>query len=191
MQKRILQATLALSLCASMLAGCGTTPPETAPSPATDAKPTAQAEQSSSPQPNPEAAIKAIYTALGDRIGVVTPSEKEVETVVGLAPADVDRAFIRYVETDFGASDVYIVRPMPGEDKKGVSHKDNVTAALKNRKESRIREFANYDVYNSTTISENAAIFERGGYVVMLMLEDNAAARTILEKHIPEKLSIA
>lgn len=52
-------------------------------------------------------------------------------------------------------------------------------------------EFVNYDVYNSSAIAENAVIFERGGYVVMLMLEDNDSARRIVERYIPEKLNLS
>ena len=48
-----------------------------------------------------------------------------------------------------------------------------------------------YDVYNSASIAENALIFERGGYVVMLMLEDNDSARSIIEKYIPERLNLS
>ena len=98
---------------------------------------------------------------------------------------------MRYVETDFGADDVYIILPESGEDENGVSHRENVLSALRERKDSRTREFANYDVYNSTSIAENAIIFERGGYAVMLMTEDNDLARKIVERYIPEKLNLS
>ena len=62
---------------------------------------------------------------------------------------------------------------------------------MRERKDDRIREFVNYDVYNSSAIAENAVIFERGGYVVMLMLEDNDSARRIIERYIPEKLNLS
>ena len=104
---------------------------------------------------------------------------------------DVEKAYVRYVETDFGADDVYIILPKDGEDENGNSHHENVLAALRERKDDRIREFVNYDVYNSSAIAENAVIFERGGYVVMLMLEDNDSARRIVERYIPEKLNLS
>ena len=117
--------------------------------------------------------------------------EEQLESVVGLNLDDVEKAYVRYVETDFGADDVYIILPKDGEDENGNSHHENVLAALRERKDDRIREFVNYDVYNSSAIAENAVIFERGGYVVMLMLEDNDSARRIVERYIPEKLNLS
>ena len=64
-------------------------------------------------------------------------------------------------------------------------------SALRERRDDRIREFENYDVYNSSAIAQGALIFERGGYVVMLMLEDNNSARAIIEKYIPETLNVS
>ena len=96
----------------------------------------------------------------------------------------IEEYHIRYLKTDFGASDVYIIKP-----KEGMA--DTVRDGLKKIQEERIRAFADYDIYNSTEISENAIIFSRGGYVVMLMTGDNEAARQIIEKHIPEVLDIS
>ena len=62
---------------------------------------------------------------------------------------------------------------------------------MKKRQEERIREFTDYDIYNSTEISENALIFNQGGYIIMLMLEDNQAARTIIEEYIPNTIEAA
>ena len=104
---------------------------------------------------------------------------------------DVAESYVRYVEGDFGADDVYIILPKEGTDENGSSHRDNVITALKKRKEDRIKEFSNFDVYDSFRIAQDAVIFERGSYVVMLMLEDNDTARQIVEKYIPEKLNIS
>lgn len=131
---------------------------------------------------DPEAAIKKIYSDLDITLGLVTPTEKEVTDVIGLDIDDMEEYYIRCVDPDFGANDVYIILPKEGDE-----HKENVLTALKNRKDARITEFANYDVYDSSAISENALIFERGGYIVMLMLADNAAARDIIEWYIPEQ----
>lgn len=140
---------------------------------------------------DPKKALEQIYATLGSRIGLVDPTPEQLETVVGLDPDDYTSAYVRYVETDFGADDVYIVLPKEGEDENGVSHRENILSQLRERKDARIREFANFDVYNSETIAENAIIFERGGYVVMLMLEDNDAARSIVEQYIPERLNLS
>ena len=116
---------------------------------------------------------------------------EQIAAVVGLDAKDYEQAYVRYVETDFGADDVYIVLPKEGKDEEGVSHRENILSQLRERKDFRTREFANYDVYNSASIAENALIFERGGYVVMLMLEDNDSARSIIEKYIPERLNLS
>lgn len=132
----------------------------------------------------PQRALEQIYSQLGKRIGLVEePTAEQIAAVVGLDAKDYEQAYIRYVETDFGADDVYIVLPKEGKDEEGVSHRENILSQLRERKDFRTREFANYDVYNSASIAENALIFERGGYVVMLMLEDNDSARSIIEKH--------
>lgn len=172
--------------CVVLFTGCKEETQE--PAPAGTAERT-QARTSKTPRP--ESAMKEIYTGMSDRIGLVEPSKNQVRDVVGLNLEDVEAYYIRYVEGDFGASDVYIIKPKDGVDEEGKSHKDNVTNALKERKDSRIREFSNYDVYNSTKISEDAIIFDRGGYVIMLMMEDNDAARAVIERYIPEKLELS
>ena len=140
----------------------------------------------------PQRALEQIYSQLGKRIGLVEePTAEQIAAVVGLDAKDYEQAYIRYVETDFGADDVYIVLPKEGKDEEGVSHRENILSQLRERKDFRTREFANYDVYNSASIAENALIFERGGYVVMLMLEDNDSARSIIEKYIPERLNLS
>ena len=140
----------------------------------------------------PQRALEQIYSQLGKRIGLVEePTAEQIAAVVGLDAKDYEQAYVRYVETDFGADDVYIVLPKEGKDEEGVSHRENILSQLRERKDFRTREFANYDVYNSASIAENALIFERGGYVVMLMLEDNDSARSIIEKYIPERLNLS
>lgn len=140
----------------------------------------------------PQRALEQIYSQLGKRIGLVEePTAEQIAAVVGLDAKDYEQAYIRYVESDFGADDVYIVLPKEGKDEEGVSHRENILSQLRERKDFRTREFANYDVYNSASIAENALIFERGGYVVMLMLEDNDSARSIIEKYIPERLNLS
>ena len=140
----------------------------------------------------PQRALEQIYSQLGKRIGLVEePTAEQIAAVVGLDAKDYEQAYVRYVETDFGADDVYSVLPKEGKDEEGVSLRENILSQLGERKDFRTREFANYDVYNSASIAENALIFERGGYVVMLMLEDNDSARSIIEKYIPERLNLS
>lgn len=183
--KKIACLLLAVGLCLQ-LSGCEaldtTLPAE---------EETAQSEEQDTLAVDPQGAVDQIYATLGRRIGLVEPTAEQLQSVVGLDPDDYTSAYVRYVETDFGADDVYIVLPKEGEDENGNSHRENIIAQLRERKDARVREFANYDVYNSASIAENAVIFERGGYVVMLMLEDNDAARSIVERYIPERLNLS
>ena len=175
--KKIACLLLAAGLCLQ-LSGC-----EALDTTLPDEEETAQSEEQDTLAVDPQGAVDQIYATLGRRIGLVEPTAEQLQSVVGLDPDDYTSAYVRYVETDFGADDVYIVLPKEGEDENGNSHRENIIAQL--------REFANYDVYNSASIAENAVIFERGGYVVMLMLEDNDAARSIVERYIPERLNLS
>ena len=55
------------------------------------------------------------------------------------------------------------------------------------RKDDRINEFSNYDVYDSYAIAMNADIYQTGELVVMLMLDDETktAARALIESYLP------
>lgn len=184
--KKAVSLLMAAVLCTGIFSGC-----EALDTTLPDEEETQEAIETRKAQANPQKALEQIYSDLGKRIGLVEPTEEQLESVVGLNLDDVEKAYVRYVEMDFGADDVYIILPKDGEDENGNSHHENVLAALRERKDDRIREFVNYDVYNSSAIAENAVIFERGGYVVMLMLEDNDSARRIVERYIPEKLNLS
>lgn len=180
--KKALCLLLAAVMCTGIFSGCealDTTLPN---------EETKQIDENRKAQANPKKALEQIYVQVGKRVGLVEPTQEQLESVVGLNMEDVERAYVRYVETDFGADDVYIILPKEGTDEDGNTHRENVLAAIRERKDDRIKEFVNYDVYNSSAIAEDAVIFERGGYVVMLMLEDNNSARRIVERYIPEQL---
>ncbi len=132
---------------------------------------------------DPKGALKEIYAQLERTTGLVDADDAIVSDVMGFDLEVIDEYYIRYMETDYGASDVYIIKPADGE-------AETVREELKDWQESRIRAFSGYDIYNSTEISENAVIFRRGDYVVMLMLEDNDAARSIIDEYIPEELNL-
>lgn len=66
------------------------------------------------------------------------PTAEQLQSVVGLDSDDYTSAYVRYVETDFGADDVYIVLPKEGEDENGNSHRENIIAQLRERKDARV-----------------------------------------------------
>ncbi len=87
---------------------------------------------------------------------------------------------VRSAEGKYGVADVAIIRVAEG---KG----DEVIDSLERRKDDRINEFSNYDVYDSYSVAVNADIYQIGELVVMLMLDDEAktAARVLIESYLP------
>lgn len=174
--KYVISLLLALLLTLSMSA-CGSTEATESSSEELPAEETLITEA------DPQAAIDEIYAGIERTNGLRNASYKEVEDVMGFDIDTIEEFYIRYMETDYGASDVYIIKPKEGQE-------EIVRQAMKDWQEARVRTFIGYDIYNSTSISENAVIFQRGDYLVMLMLEDNDSARAIVEKYIPEELHI-
>lgn len=93
---------------------------------------------------------------------------------------DVIAMDVRSAEGKYGVADVAIIRVKEG---KG----DEVIDSLERRKDDRINEFSNYDVYDSYAIAMNADVYQTGELVVMLMLDDDAktAARALIESYLP------
>lgn len=94
-----------------------------------------------------------------------------------LDPENVESYAIRYTDFKYGVADVMIVKPKEGK-------KQDVLNSFETRKQSRISECENYDIHNSYQIAQHAEIYERGGYIIMLMLEDNDSAKKIIEENI-------
>ena len=87
---------------------------------------------------------------------------------------------IRCAEGKYGVCDVAIIRVKEGKTAEVIN-------SLENRKDDRINEFRNYDVYDSYNIAMNADIYDQGELVIMLMLseDDKAKAREIIDYYIP------
>lgn len=87
---------------------------------------------------------------------------------------------VRSALGNYGAADVAIIRVKEGK-------AGEVIASLENRKDDRINEFRNYDVYDSYEIALEAEIYEAGELVVMLMLseDDKAAAKETVDYYLP------
>ena len=87
---------------------------------------------------------------------------------------------IRYADGKYGAADVAIIRVKDGK-------AGEVMDSLENRKDDRISEFRNYDVYDSYDIAFKAEIYQEGELVIMLMLseDDKAKAKEIIDYYIP------
>ena len=87
---------------------------------------------------------------------------------------------VRSAEGKYGVADVAIIRAAEG---KG----DEIMESLERRKDDRINEFSNYDVYESYSIAMDADIYQTGELVVMLMINDEAKseARTLIDSYLP------
>lgn len=105
----------------------------------------------------------------------------------------------RYTSGRFGLANVFILKPskkLPSTAKAASSSGTSsalpqtpmnlVRDQLQTAKANLTIQTASYDIYDSHDIAQNAQIFEQGGYVIMLMLEDNEAARQIIDLYIPK-----
>lgn len=110
-KRRILALLLAAMLCVGMLTGCSALDTSL---PSIEEQQTTKTRKKTRTA-SPQKAIEQIYQELGKRIGLVEPTAEQLETVVGLDPEDVKEAYVRYVEGDFGADDVYIILPKEGK----------------------------------------------------------------------------
>lgn len=75
-------------------------------------------------------------------------------------------------------ADTFIIKPAEGKE----SDVWDDLAAVKN---ARIEEFEKYDILGAYEISKDAEIYTRGDYVIMVMHQDNDAAKKIIEEYIP------
>ena len=87
---------------------------------------------------------------------------------------------IRSAEGKYGVADVAVIRVEEGK-------ANEVMDSLEMRKDDRINEFLNYDVYDSYDIAMEAEIYQAGELVIMLMLsdEDKVTAKELIDYYLP------
>lgn len=122
------------------------------------------------------AAIAEIY-AENEVSGIVVCDDEKLKEVFLIDPEDVLEYKILYTDGKYGVADICIVKP--AEDKR-----DAIVEAIRQRLDSRIAFFENYDVNGSLQITKNAEVFTQGGYIIMLAFEDNEAKRAVIDKYI-------
>lgn len=125
----------------------------------------------------PQDAVAAIYASL--------PSHKaeplrfiDLNDTIEVNASSVSEYYGRISDPNEGLADVLILLPKDQE-------RENVSLALSKYKEKRMASFENYDILDAYAISQNAVIYEQGGYIIMLMLSDNDSARKIIDEYIP------
>lgn len=161
-------------LCALMLiilgTGCGK-------SGTTDAE-TEESEAFVVEVADPQAALDEIYKTC-DTMGVSAADDQILQDKFFIDTAYLDEYYVNYADGRYGVCDVFILKPK----------QDNVLQvreSLEQIKLSRAKEFENYDIHNSYQIAQDAQIFEQGGYLIMLMLDDMDGARVIIDRYIPK-----
>ena len=125
----------------------------------------------------PEQALAEIYFNV-DIMGVQEATPERLESDFAIDPSIYYSCVGRYTDGRFGIADVIMLSPRPG-------HEDDVREALQTIKLSRMSLFRNYDIYNSYQLAEDGAIFQRGDYYILTMIENAESVREIIETYIP------
>lgn len=167
-RNRILWAVLPLML---LFAGCSAVPQvqETAITEVSIREAVTKAD--------PQAAVDAVYAALPDAL----PQPLSPTSFQASFPGQEDNVveyFGSLCDPTGGLAELVILRPAEGK-------RDDVREGLRKYAETRMDEFENYNILRAYEIALGAEIIDQGDYVILLMLPDNEAARTILDEHIP------
>lgn len=125
----------------------------------------------------PQDAVDAIYASLS-AYKAVSLRYFDLEESLEIDAAGVTEYYGKISDQNEGLADVIILLPKEQE-------RESIRLALGKYKEKRMASFENYDILDAYSISQNAVIYEQGGYLILLMLLDNDAARQIIDEYIP------
>lgn len=125
----------------------------------------------------PQKAIEDIYFNVST-MGVEDATPERLESEFGIDPDLYTGLWGRYSDGRFGAADVIIIEPRAGNE-------EDVREALQSIKLARMSLFKNYDIYNAYSLAENGSIVERGGYMILLMIDNLEEVQNSIEEHIP------
>ena len=142
---------------------------------------TAMAEVSIRPaieEPNPQAAVEAIYAALPDS-RTTELDESQLTQTLHIDMNDVSEYYGRLSDPVGVLSDVVILHAQSGR-------RETLLEALNDYKVQRMREFENYDILDAYAIAQNAVIYDQGDYLILLMLGDNEAAQNTIDQYMPQ-----
>ena len=128
---------------------------------------------------NPAGAIEKIYETIEMR-GLVDAQDEDVTDRFQMNLENIESYNIRYSLGRFGVADTFIIKPAEGKE----SDVWDDLAAVKN---ARIEEFEKYDILGAYEISKDAEIYTRGDYVIMVMHQDNDAAKKLLRNTSPHR----
>ncbi len=169
MKKILIFLLICLSLC--LFAGCGGSQADPAQE---------QGPEIADPldEADPAGAIEKIYADI-DMKGLSDATADDLAEQFSIDTSLVGDFYVRYSSGRYGVADVFILQPINSDST------PQIREELEQVKLNRIREFEHYDIYNSYEIAQDAQIFEQGGYVIMLMLENMDDARAVIDHYIP------
>lgn len=128
---------------------------------------------------DPKKAIERIYETV-DVEDVMEADARDLARRFSIDTTLIDDFAARYASGKFGVANVFILKPKTEEDAAKIREQ------LEQIKLSIARECEHYDIYNSHQIAQDAQVFSQGGYVILLMLADNDAARNTIDLYIPK-----
>ena len=178
--KKIFCIVLAFALMGS-LAGCGgqnassssSSPPSTSSSVSSESSSVPALDEAGFPT-----LLDNVYTNY-EVMGVVDFEENAIKDVLGLEKDMYDFFAGRQSLARFNIGDVIIVRPTSG-------NTEAVKEKLEAYRKSKEDQFKEYNVGGDYEKAQNAVIYERGGYVVFIMTENNDPAKKLIDEFIPE-----
>lgn len=131
---------------------------------------------------NPTLAVDAVYEAVEDSQGGYDAwelSEEEFRKITGISEEEALEVVAFYSNPKSVLADVFIIKPYP-------SLRENVRGKLMNYRETRMREFENFDILDAYAIAKGAVVYDQGEYLVMLMVKDNETAQEQIDLYIPQ-----
>lgn len=131
---------------------------------------------------DPQRAVEEIYQSVEIR-DVQAADDQTLLEKFFIDPAQLESYVVWYTSGLYGIADVFILQPPSDSDAQDLAI---LREQLEQVRLNISREVENYDIYNAYQIVQEAPVFEQGGYLIMLMVEDTDAARQIIDQYIPK-----
>lgn len=177
MKIKLLWLLVLATICASF-AGCSSGKAETRSVKQMEAK-LVVGEKEAPVVAEPEKAAEAVCDKFASSTELAKIEPAALEKITGITSDDAIEAVAYSSEAKKGLANVFIIRPYP-------SLREDVRDKLLSYRETKIREFENFDILDSYTIAKNAIVYDQGEYLVMLMLSDIESAQSAIDAYIPQ-----
>ncbi|WP_040195897.1 DUF4358 domain-containing protein [Candidatus Soleaferrea massiliensis] len=173
MKKQIAVIFAALSLFLLLLTGCGSS----AEAETVDAK-----QQKSMdiqvPITNLDDIINEVYKGV-DIKDYVEITDENMKEILKINPDSLESYAIKRASGKYGLADVYILKPKADKEQE-------VRKALESILKARQDEFEHYDVYNALAIAQNGKVYDREGYQILLMIDDQQQVERSVNKYLKQ-----